>query len=75
MKESILLMLIIVLVILELTVPIHLDYKGLGCSEGSHSQSSRGNAVGPAEIWVMWHIFEDHYCNVVLCLDVSRDAQ
>lgn len=58
----------------ELTVPIHLDYKGVGFSEGNRLQSSRGNVIGPAEIWAMWHILEDRYYNVVLCPDVSRDA-
>lgn len=56
-------------------MPIHLNYKGLGFSEGSHLQSSRGTVIGPAEIRAMWRILEDHYCNVVVCLDVSRDAQ
>jgi len=56
-------------------VPIHLNYKGLGFSERSRAQSSGGNVTGPAEIYATEPVLGDRYCNVVLCLDVSRDAQ
>lgn len=56
-------------------MPIQLDYKGLGFSATVISFAEQRNVTGLAEIGIVWCVLEDHYCNVVLCLGVCRDAQ